>query len=86
MEIETHNFLFIIIFIIAVSYFSGVGMGFVQGIDWAVGIGLNFIDIDVDETAIKQGIFNYQNRIDECFNEERTLGKVVSPYAVESIF
>jgi len=56
-------------FIIGGLCFSlGYGYGFSQGISWAVDIGLNFIDIQIDEQMIKQGIFNYKNNIGQCFN------------------
>jgi len=45
----------------------GYGMGVKAGITWAVKIGLNFVEIDVDEAALTQAIFQYKNRINECY-------------------
>ena len=49
--------------------FLGLMIGTAQGISWCVDTGLNFlkakgITLDVDVESIKNGIANYQDRID----------------------
>lgn len=71
-EINTQKPYKIIILIMIVGllcYFAGYTVGFGKGVFWAVDIGLNFIDIPINETMIKNGIFNYQNHINNCFEK-----------------
>lgn len=71
------------------GFWMGYVTGFGNGINWAVGVGLNLVDIDVDEEMLRAGIFNYKNQIGDCFNNGQTkskLGEMVQSYAVESVF
>lgn len=45
------------------GYAFGYGNGFVDAID----IGLNFVEFEIDKEMIKNGIFNYENQIRNCF-------------------
>ena len=45
----------------------GYGMGVKAGITWAVKIGLNFVDISVDEELFTDAIFRYKNQIGDCY-------------------
>ena len=45
----------------------GYGAGIKAGITWAVKIGLNFVDIDVDVDMLTDAIFRYKNQIGDCY-------------------
>lgn len=58
--------------IIMLSFGLGYGIsytkGFTNGVKWAVHTGLQFTTIDVDETYLVNGLLQYKNRIDGCFD------------------
>lgn len=67
---ERNKILIALLIILMIGFVCGYVIGFSKGINWAVDIGLNLIDFEVDEKMIKQGIFNYKNNINNCFNED----------------
>ena len=62
--------------VIGIAFIVGLTFGFCVGFGYGakaafyecVDIGLNFVDIDVNEDLIKQAVFNYKNNINSCFN------------------
>ena len=66
--------------LILISFFSGMGIGASQSLDWCVGIGLHFlkannINITIDEQSIRAGIESYRNQINYCFSDPVNLTK-----------
>jgi len=71
---------------VVIGAFAGYSSGYTAGAIWAIDIGLNFIEIDVDEEMLKNGILNYQNRISNCFEKIELKNEVVQTNVVEGIF
>lgn len=67
----------ILIALIFILFFIGYGVGFSNGVyktlDWGVKTASNFITIEFNEDMIAQGIFQYQNNIDNCFFKNASL-------------
>jgi len=61
---------FIIVFIVGAT--TGATLGFAWGVSQTIDIGLEFlaandIELDIDEQSLKNGILNYNNQINRCF-------------------
>jgi hypothetical protein len=75
-----HKFV-VALLVIGIIFFTagfifGMALGIKQGISWCVDTGLNFlktkgINLDVDVESIKNGINNYQNQINRCFEDTK---------------
>lgn len=53
---------------LSLGWLIGYGMGLKTGISWAVKIGLNFVEIDVDEDMLADAMFRYKNQIGQFYN------------------
>jgi len=67
----------IVMFTIGIGYGVGYGTGFGKGVAWAVSIGLNFAEVDIDEEMLLNGIFQYKNNIQGCF-ENKIEGVIIT--------
>ena len=49
-----------------ISFVTGFGTGYVEGVKFAISYGLEFVDIDVDENMITTALFQYKNNVGGC--------------------
>jgi len=57
--------------IFIIGLLIGYSAGFYFGVEAAISLGLNFIDIDIDRDMIERAVFQYENQIGGClFTEE----------------
>lgn len=69
MELSMRSRVVLVIIIIAILCFGlGYTIGFGRGINWAVDVGLNFVEIDINHDMLKDAIFQYKERIGGCYN------------------
>ena len=65
---------FLILFIgLFLGSMSSYGKGFHDGATWAIKLGLEFTEIDVDVDELLAGIFQYENNIQGCYFTKRGL-------------
>ena len=57
----------LLIFFLILGIGFGYSYGFQDGVKWAVKIGLNFVEIDVNEEMIINGVLGYKYQINNCF-------------------
>ena len=59
-------FILLVLFVL-VGIAIGYSFGFSQGVSFAVSIGLNFVDIDINEDMLSKALIQYQDSINSCF-------------------
>jgi len=71
MEIKI---LTILVIALLIGFGLGYGVGFTKGSIKSMEIGLrfakSFMNIEFNEREIANGIFNYENRINDCFDSK----------------
>ena len=52
------------------GFVVGFGVGAKTTLTWGIRIAKNFINIEIDEDMLANGIMNYKNNINKCFKNE----------------
>jgi len=75
---KTNPLIVFVLLIFIIGSTLGFTIGFYAGVNQTIDIGLKFLEandimLDIDEQSLKNGVLNYRNQINRCFENAPVL-------------